>query len=355
MTRLPLRPAVAIWLLAAAPIAARAAPAADDDLPRATFSERIDVVRVVFDVRVVDGLGRPSTGLDADDFRVRLDGEPAAVEAADWIDGESEEGWLRDDLESHQARDEAAAFGLPELPAPRVVYFFQAGLAPGKAIGHLRMLRRLRERVHELPEETLAAVVGFHSHLSVYQDFTLDRDALAEAMYYGHGYHPAEMPAPPESGPSLARHLDARRAKKIAFVDDALAEVTRAIAAEPGRASIVFVGWGLELEEELYAALFAARTPLHVLDVTDADYHTLEHGLRYVADVTGGSYSNTRAFPDREVAKVQTLLSSGYYRLTVVRERLANSTPTVDVRLRDWTRYQKVLAPDYLDLEPGGR
>lgn len=339
-------PAALVALAAVVPAAA----AAQDDAPRAAFSDSIDVVRLVFDVRVVDGLGNPVERLTADDFRVRVDGEPADVEAADWIVDATEAAWFEETVAKYFPPQQAARIEPP--PPPRVVFFFQAGLAPGKAIGHLRMLSRLREMVHELPEATPAAVVAFDSHLKLHQDFTLDRDALAAAMYYGHGFFPAEMPEPPESGPSLARHLDAGAAKRIAFVDDALAAVARALAAEPGRASIVFVGWGLELEDELYAALFAARTPLHVLDVTDADFHTLEHGLRYVADLTGGSYSNTRAFPDREVAKVETLLSSGYYRLTVVRERLGTTKPEVDVRLRDWTRYRQVLAPGFLDLAP---
>jgi hypothetical protein len=348
------RPALLALLIACIALLPTAAPAQDakssQDAPQAAFSDRIDVVRVIFDVRVVDGLGHPVEGLVADDFRVRIDGEEAEVEAVDWIVDETEAAWFEEAIANHFGAEAAARLEAP--PPPRVVFFFQAGLTPSKAIGHLRLLRRLREMVHELPAATPAAVVAFDSHLKLHQDFTLDRDALAEAMYRGHGYFPAAMPEPPVSGPSLARRLDARRAKKIAFADDALAEVARALAAEPGRASIVLVGWGLELDDDLYAALFAARTPLHVLDVTDADFHSLEHGLRFLADVTGGSYSNTRAFPDREVARVQELLSSGYYRLTVVRPGSTNAKPEVRVTLRDWTRYRQVLAPGYLDLAP---
>ena len=48
-------------------------------------SEQVDVSRLVVDARVVDDDGRAMTGLDADDFDVRIGGQPVQVESAQWI------------------------------------------------------------------------------------------------------------------------------------------------------------------------------------------------------------------------------------------------------------------------------
>src|SRR5437762_1192142 len=49
------------------------------------LQEQITVERVIVDARVTDSLGNPITGLKPSDFKVRIDGKPAAVESADWI------------------------------------------------------------------------------------------------------------------------------------------------------------------------------------------------------------------------------------------------------------------------------
>lgn len=298
--------------------------------PAAAFSDRIDVARVVFDVRVVDGMNRPIEGLTRKDFRVRLGGEEAAVEAVDWIDDEA--AWWRDTVTAHLGPEAAARLEPP--PAPRVVFFFQANLQPLAATGHLRVLPRLQELAHALPPSTLAAVAAFDSHLELHQDFTRDRDAVAEAMNRGHGYFRSQWPVPQEDGPSLARHLSHERALEIAFAEDAVAAVARALAAEPGPSSIVFVGWSLEDDDAMIDALVAARTQFQALDVVHPD---------------------TRDFPGREVARVENLVTSGHYRLTVVREPLSTTRPRLEVTMRDWTRFQRVLHPEILELRPDAR
>ena len=315
-------------LLAIVPVTAQDGERRD---PQAAFSDRIDVARVIFDVRVVDGMNRPIEGLTPSDFRVRLGGERAVVEAVDWIDEEAEAEWFRDTVAGRLGAEAAARL---QPPAPRVVFFFQANLQPLAATGHLRVLPHLQEVAHELPQSTLAAVVAFDSHLELHQDFTRDRDAVAEAMYRGHGYFRSEWPVPPENGPSLARHLDHGRALEIAFAEDAVAAVAHALAAEPGPSSIVFVGWSLEDDDAMIDALVAARTQFHALDVVHPD---------------------TRDHPGREVAQVENLVTSGYYRLTVVREPLSTTRPRLEVTMRDWTRFQRVLHPEILELRPEAR
>jgi hypothetical protein len=53
------------------------------------------------------------------------------------------------------------------------------------------------------------------------------------------------------------------------------------------------------------------------LDVTDADYHTLEVGLQAVAADTGGFYAKTHLFPELAVQRLARVIS-GYYELSLI-------------------------------------
>lgn len=344
-----------VLLTTAGGLGAAEAPRQEEEGPRATFSERIDVALSTFDVRVVDGLGRPVHGLGADDLRVRLDGAPVPVVAVDWIPAPADPGYDR--LATASGRQIPDHLSL-ELVAPesseRVVFLFQAGLTPGKAIGHLRMLPRLQELVRQLPPTTRAAVATFHSHLTLHQDFTSDRERLAAVLELGHGYHHAALPSPAGGGPSLARHLDGGAMAGVVHPAVAVEMIARALDAEPGPASIVYVGWSLEGSSDewsgMLATLLATRIPLFVLDVTDADYHSLEERLRYAARETGGSYSNTRDFPGREVSRVRRLLAHGHYRVSVRRPELPVGLYPLRVDLAAWGGFRRVLAPQWVPV-----
>ncbi len=65
-------------------------------------------------------------------------------------------------------------------------------------------------------------------------------------------------------------------------------------------------------------ALESSRTTVFVLDVTEADYHTLEAGLQMAAKDTGGSYQKTYLFPQLAMDKIEKTMS-GYYVLVVKR------------------------------------
>jgi hypothetical protein len=54
-----------------------------------------------------------------------------------------------------------------------------------------------------------------------------------------------------------------------------------------------------------------------VLDITDADWHSLELGLRTVSEDTGGIYLKTHLFPEVAMAKLVRVISS-YYELSLV-------------------------------------
>jgi len=66
---------VPLWL-ALSPQAAR---------PEEPYQERIAVERVVVNAHAVDNSGSPIEGLTASDFRLRVDGRPAALESVEWV------------------------------------------------------------------------------------------------------------------------------------------------------------------------------------------------------------------------------------------------------------------------------
>src|SRR5687767_12935836 len=79
----------------------------------------ITVERVIIDARVIRSNGEPITDLQAADFRVRIDGREAEVEAAEWIP---------DDLptvDDVQFPDEIVAVRKADPPGRLLVFFFQ--------------------------------------------------------------------------------------------------------------------------------------------------------------------------------------------------------------------------------------
>ncbi len=110
--------------------------------------------------------------------------------------------------------------------------------------------------------------------------------------------------------PSRAR-LDADEARACASPERALELVARALAPIPGGKSLLYFGWGLgtrgglsgpngseaQAWDEAMLRMEEARTAIFVLDVTDADSHSLEGSIEQIADRTGGRYEKTHVFP----------------------------------------------------------
>ncbi len=60
-------------------------PLAAQEPTEKPFGAEVEVSRILTEVRVVDRSGEPVQGLTADDFRVTIDGRPAAVESVLWV------------------------------------------------------------------------------------------------------------------------------------------------------------------------------------------------------------------------------------------------------------------------------
>ena len=360
---------------APAPAAARAsssgpapAPAAEPgpaSAPR--FGEEIAVRLVTVVVRVVDGAGDPVLGLTPADLRVRVGRSEVPVAAVDWVAagaaGAVTGGPAADDARPPRVPAGSAAAGpeappaLPALPSDApgrlVVFFVQAdNNAPSRVRGHLRTLPFTRELLDALQPADRVAVVSFDSHLKLWLDFTRDHEpvpaAIWQAIHFG-GRPPGPPPAargsePDAGGPSLARHFDFDAALRAASPERALAVTASALAALPGEKELVFLAWGLGDFSPMgtkmtpafapaVQALTAARASVFVLDVTEADSHSLEVGLRGIADATGGTYDKTNLFPSLAMRQLARTIS-GYYVLSLDAAALPESGGSVEVELR---------------------
>ncbi|MGH6629010.1 MAG: hypothetical protein ACREB3_04690, partial [Burkholderiales bacterium] len=63
---------------------------------------------------------------------------------------------------------------------------------------------------------------------------------------------------------------------------------------------------------EAIPALAAARITIFTLDVTDADYHSLETSLVQISDLTGGIYQKTHIFPNLAMDRVRRAIAGRY-------------------------------------------
>lgn len=272
--------------------------------------------RVVLEVRVTDGGGRPLPGLAPADFRLKVDGRGTAVESAVWVAEAPNVARVLPPMASR-----APTFSSGRL----VVLLFQKDFEGSRLRGLLRAIGQAKELLAPLSPRDRVAVLTFESHLRLHLDFTADLDAvrriLDESVLL-------RWPGPilPSEPPSLAAHLDSRAARDAASPEQALLALGQALQPIPGTKTIVLFGYGLgrlnggtvELDPEYEAARTAldnASAAVFCLDVTEADWHSLEVGLQKVAEETGGQYFRLHENASAALAQVAAALA-GHYVLT---------------------------------------
>jgi VWFA-related protein len=297
--------------------AALVAPALAQQPPR--FRDRVDVVRIVVDARVLDSQGRAIPGLTADDFSVRIRNQRARVESATWVGVGSDPAVPA--LDGRPVAQEA-------IPQGRlIVFLFQKDLEPTRIIGLMRMLFRAKTFLDTLGPDDRIAVVSFDSHLKIWTDFTNDRDGVRRIFDRGLLLERPKPIGEPESPLSLTRELTQAEGRRAYPIEKALLLLGQALEPLPGTKSIVLFGHGFGrytasgvlMErgyEEALAALQRARAAVFSIDVTQADYHSLEVGLQSVSEETGGFYERSFHFPDRTVRRLAGALA-GHYVLLV--------------------------------------
>lgn len=301
--------------------------------------ERVNVARVLVDVRVTDGRNKPVRGLEASDFRVDIDGRPARIESATWIGFDSAGGGA--------AVEPRAAAAPGVVPPGRItVFMFQKSLEPSRIGGFMQMMKEAGRFVDRFGPSDRAAVVVFDSRLRVWQDFTTDRRRLSRVL--GRGLlvdNPDDTAA--EDG-SLIAALDQPSAKGAATMEEALIVLGKALGKIEGGKALVLFGYGFgRFEsnigsptglailgrdyEEARAALIAARVTVFAMDITKAETHTLETGLIAAAEDTGGFYQKVDEYQSAGMNRLAGALE-GYYLLAV--ETPSSRPGRHDIRVR---------------------
>jgi hypothetical protein len=143
--------------------------------------------------------------------------------------------------------------------------------------------------------------------------------------------------------PSLVQGLSQMEGRRTYGIEKALALVARALEPLPGSKSLVLVGHGfgdytatgvrmLPDYDEAIEALLDARVSVFSLDVTEADYHSLELGLQLVSAQTGGFYARTHLFSIQAMRRLAGSLA-GHYVLMVESPAALSARPELEVKL----------------------
>lgn len=318
------------------------------------YVERVDVARVVVDARVVDNKGRALLGLEPADFVMRIDGEPVRVESALWAGGAAPLA----ELDSP-----SAPTGLLEAGARGrlIVFVVQKSMHGHRLPGLLSLLQESGKLLDQLTPEDRIAVLSFDSHLKVWVDFTGDvdrvRTVLADELLFK---QPAEIV--PGRRLSIVARLSQDLGRQTYSFEDALRLLGNALEPLPGAKSIVLIGhgfgqvvsalnrFGTRLDRgyaEARAALQDARAAVFSLDVTDADYHSLAHGLQSASTETGGFYVRAQRSAPRAVERVTNALV-GHYVLFAESPGSARGRHDIEVELA--TKKGRVYArQEYVD------
>ncbi|HEX5854401.1 MAG TPA: hypothetical protein VFZ57_02170 [Thermoanaerobaculia bacterium] len=282
----------------------------------------VRVSRVVLDAYVTDGAGDAIPDLAPADFRVRAGGKEMEVESAEWIPAGTSEGPAE---EAPRAPGEAPP-GVRYPPGRILVFFIQADIGRHRAKGLMRVRSEIGRLLDTLVPTDRAAVVRFDSHLTLLCDLTADRFALEAALDEGllQGTSPPVTFSP---FPSLAANFDFNAGLRAPNVERALDLVSRALVPIPGGKALLFLGWGLGIDRapreaadlsRAFASMAAARINVFTLDVSDADWHTLEVTLQATSALTGGTYQKTHIFAHAAVARLAKTLGGRYVLVCVV-------------------------------------
>jgi VWFA-related protein len=282
----------------------------------------VRVARVVLDAYVTDGAGDAIPDLAPSDFRVRAGGKEMEVESAEWIPAGKSEGLA----EAAGPASGEAPPGVRYPPGRILVFFIQADIGRHRAKGLVRVRSEIGRLLDTLVPADRAAVVRFDSHLTLLCDLTADRSALEAAFDEGllQGTSPPVTFSP---FPSLAANFDFNAGRRAANVERALDLVSRALLPIPGGKALLFLGWGLGIDRapreaadlsRAFATMAAARISVFTLDVSDADWHTLETTLQETSALTGGTYAKTHIFARGAVSRLAKSLEGRYVLVCVV-------------------------------------
>lgn len=306
----------------------------------------ITVERIILDAFVTDASGNPIPDLRPGDFRIRIGGREAAIESVEWIDATAEPDSAR--FDGHEL----------EPKGRRIVVFFQTDFARARIGGQMAIRSHAIDFLRGLTPRDRVAVVSFDSHLRLRQDFTSDLQKLERAIDESMRIGGAEDPGS-KMLPSLWSRIDRDEAKRAATPERALFLIGNALNPIDGAKTLVLFGWGLGRfgsggvrmipdYEPARRALERSRTSVFSLDISQADYHSLEVGLQQASEDTGGFYVKTHNFPGVAIDKLQRTIS-GRYELVLYRPDIRRGRHAVSASLRNNRRAEVMVRSTYED------
>src|SRR5436190_2167184 len=314
----------------------------------AQYKERIDVVRILLDVRVTDWRGNPIGDLTTADFDVRIGGKRAEVESVEWV---QDVGPPIDEPPGLQASEPPRESSRGRL----FVVFVQTDFAREtfRVSGQMNFIRYAEKMIEAFEPDDRVAVLQFDPHRKMRIDFTSNKGDVNEALRNTLSINnPPPPPVVPE--PSLSSRLDKEDMRRAPDSETGLLVLGNALRNIPGPKTILLIGWGLgrlsngrvvmpKNYERARRALDAARTSIFAIDVPDSSSHTLEVGLQQAAADTGGMYVKTAFFPGIAVDMMQRALT-GHYEIELRRpDELEPGEYALDVRVK--RRGANVFAP----------
>lgn len=310
--------------LAAAFALAGISPRAQSQLARRTqpFRERVDVSRVLVDVRVLDGKGRALEGLGPSDFAVSIDGTPVRVDSATWVPG----------TPSHASAGAAPA-AVAEAAAPErwLVIVVQRRVERGEMVGLMRVAGAAADFAEWFASGGQVAIVSFDSQLHAWANFTTNVPALRRVLTESiiSGEPPRDERIEAHAGAVRAQLATAGERAPVSL-PAAMQRIGQMLDALPGTKSIVIFGNALgtwiprlttvDLGQEFESAvtlLQRARISVFCFDYTDAEYHPRQEGLVQLAADTGGRFWQTDRFTTGPLRELKGILT-GHYVLLVI-------------------------------------
>ncbi len=330
-------------------LALTATAAPQEPSRKGAISARAAVEKVLVDAYVLAPRGGALLDLAPADFLLLVGGEEVPVEEVEFIPA------ARSEL---PPRSPAAVVepGTPEFPEGRlIVLFFQADFGRYRTKGLMRMANEMVVFLDRLLPTDRVAVVSYDSHLKLRLDFTDNRAAIHRALFDTLKIGGAPDPPPPNPFPSLAAHFDVDAARKAASVERGLLVTAQALQKIPGAKVMLFLGWGLDVNRQptdwkwhalAVNALQQARVNVFTLDVSDADWHTLEVTLMDLADLTGGTYAKTHIF-SAQALHLAFRAIEGRYVVVFARPDRPHGRHAIKLNLR--TKKGRVLARPFYD------
>ena len=297
------------------------------------YRERVDVARVLIDVRVEDGEGKPVPGLSAADFAVTIGRKPAPIDSVERVGSAGASG---------DPAAVAAADASPSAPAPRSIVLLYQKKPDLSEVGGLM---RLHDDFAEFVDAATAvpsriAVASFDTRLHLWLDFTSDREQLRRVIL-----HDMVVGGPPPiaSAPTLAERLSPQDAWGAQRMETALTRLGDALAPLPGAKDIVMLGYGMNdyviadmpndaKFTDALASLAAARISVYCIDIVRADYHPRGEALRRLAEESGGLYFQSHIFTKAVFDRLSDALSGRYVLLVVPPDGLRDQQE-IDVKL----------------------